>query len=587
MKKCFAILSLFVCLACMAADKPRSAAEKDPPDADKEFQIAVELQKNGKPQDALGAITRAIQLAPGNVQYITMGELLRQQIVGEYLEQGNHLAAAGDNAGAAQHFRSALEIDPQNAFVAQRLHDVAPPDGDPEHLRTMRLLASVDEVNIDPTPGKKSFHIQGDTRQAYTQVGNAFGITVHFDAGMNGRNVRFDLDNVDFRTVMDLLGKMTKTFWSPVTNHEVIVATENQEMRKQYERLAYRTYYVGNVSAQTDLNDLVNVLRNVFDMRFVSIQPNKNTITLRAPRQEVEAAASLIDNLMEAKPELMIDVKEFEIDTDNLRNMGINLPTSFQVFNIPSEIRNVLGSDAQPVINTLLQTGTIDPSKISASSLSNLAGSPLLAPFVFFGGGLTLTGISTPSISGQLAFNSSIAQTLEHMTLRSMDGEASSFLVGTHFPIVTSTFTDVAVSSTGASQLGNTPQFTYEDLGISLKTTPHYHSSGDITLKLELQIEGLGTLQVNSLPDITKRSYEGTITVHEGEPSAIMGSITEQETRSLQGLPLLSQIPGLNHILSSVSKDRPRSEILVVITPYVVRKPFRNHGSSVFWTLNP
>ena len=82
-------------------------------------------------------------------------------------------------------------------------------------------------------------------------------------------------------------------------------------------------------------------------MKLVSIQPGKNTITVRAPREQVEAAASLLDNLMDAKPELMIDVKEYEIDTDNLRDIGLNLPTSFQVFNIPSEIRRVLGPDAQ------------------------------------------------------------------------------------------------------------------------------------------------------------------------------------------------------------------------------------------------
>ena len=72
--------------------------------------------------------------------------------------------------------------------------------------------------------------------------------------------------------------------------------------------------------------------------------------------------ASLLDNLMDAKPELLIDVKEYEIDTDNLRNIGVNLPTSFQVFSIPSEIRKVLGSDAQGVIDQLNKTGTIDPS---------------------------------------------------------------------------------------------------------------------------------------------------------------------------------------------------------------------------------
>jgi len=61
------------------------------------------------------------------------------------------------------------------------------------------------------------------------------------------------------------------------------VATDTVETRKQYERLALRTFYVGNVSAQTDLNDLVNVMRTIFDMKLVSIQPTQNTITVRAP----------------------------------------------------------------------------------------------------------------------------------------------------------------------------------------------------------------------------------------------------------------------------------------------------------------
>ena len=188
---------------------------------------------------------------------------------------------------------------------------------------------------------------------------------MQFDQGLNSRVVHFDLDNVDFYTATSIAGKMTKTFWAPISAHEAIVATDSADTRKQYERMALRTFYVGNVSAQTDLNDLVNVMRNIFDMKLVSIQPAKNTITVRAPRGSVEAAASLLDNLMDAKPELLLDIKEYEIDTNRLRNMGLDLPTSFQVFSIPSEIRRVLGPDAQSVIDQLNKTGGIDPSSIS------------------------------------------------------------------------------------------------------------------------------------------------------------------------------------------------------------------------------
>jgi hypothetical protein len=585
MKVSFAILALLFCLSCMAADTPVS--EHDRKEAEKQFKGALELQKKGKPEDALLAMIRATQLFPGNMEYITMAEMLRQQIVGAHLEAGNRLAEAGDRAGAVKEFRLAEGVDPGNNYVAQRLHDIGPLDPDPEHRHVLELLASVDQINLQPTPGKRSFHYQGDTRQLYTQIGTAFGISMQFDQGMNSRNLRFDMDNVDFYTAMQFAGKMSRTFWAPVSSHEAIVASDTLEMRKQYERLALRTFYVGNVSAQTDLNDLVNVMRNIFDMKLVSIQPTRNTITVRAPREQVEAAAILIDNLMDARPELMIDVTEYEIDTDKLRNMGLNLPTSFQVFNIPSEIRRVLGPDAQPIIDQLNKNGAIDTSKIPTGSLQNLTNSPLLLPFLLFGKGLGLTGITVPSISGKLQLNDSQSYTLEHMTLRATDGEAASFRVGTRFPVVNSTFTDVAFSSKGQTQIGNTPQFTYEDLGITLKTTPHYHSNGDVTLVMDLAIQGLGAVQLNSIPDITSRTYKGTITVEDGSPSVIMGSITDQELRSTQGLPLLANLPGLNNALSNRSNEHIHNELLIVVTPRVVRKPFRDKGSSVLWNIAP
>ncbi len=592
MKTWFAILSLFFCLACLAADKPKSAvpppvSKEDKKNAEKEFKNAQDLQREGKPEDALIAVLKAQELMPGNVEFMTMGEMLRQQIVGEHMEAGNHLAAAGDPVGAAQRFRMALGIDPQNSNAAQRLHDVEPPDGDAEHKHVLQLLASVDQINLQPTPGKKNFHIQGDTRQLYTQIGAAFGVSMEFDQNLTSRVVRFDLDNVDFYMATDIAGKMTKSFWSPISNNAAMVASDTAEMRKLYERLALRTFYVGNVSAQTDLNDLVNVMRTILDMKLVSIQPSQNTITVRAPRETVEEAASLLDNLMDAKPEMSLEVSEYEIDTDRTRDMGLNLPTSFQVFNIPSEIQRVLGPDAQRVIDQLNRTGTIDPSTISPTALANLAGSPLLGPFLVFGKGKGLTGITAPPISAKLAFNSSLATNLEAMTLRAIDGEAATFRVGTKFPIVNSTFSNVAISTRGQVQVGNTPQFTYEDLGITLKATPHYHANGDITLAVDLKIQGLGTLQINSIPDITSRSYVGTITVHDGEPSVIMGLMSEQELRSVQGFPILSSLPGLKNVLSSTSKDHIHNELLIMITPHVVRKPFHDRGSSVFWNVGP
>ncbi|HEY6972050.1 MAG TPA: hypothetical protein VJA94_22755, partial [Candidatus Angelobacter sp.] len=229
MKSWSAILMLFFCLACAAADSPKPVLSKhDRQEAEKEFKNALELRKKGKPEEAFLAMTRATQLFPGNVEYITFAEALRQQIVGAHLEAGNRLANAGDSAGAVQEFRTALGIDPENAYIVQRLHDVGPPDPDIENRHVLQLLASVDQINLQPLPGRKNFHFQGDIRALYTQIGTTFAVSMQFDQGLSSRNLRFDLDNVDFYTAMELAGKMTKTFWAPVSSREAIIANDTQ-----------------------------------------------------------------------------------------------------------------------------------------------------------------------------------------------------------------------------------------------------------------------------------------------------------------------------------------------------------------------
>lgn len=581
-------LVLVLCTACpVALSAGTHVSKKDRQAAEKEFHQALEFQQAGNLEEALQAAKNAAALFPGNLEYQQACEMLRQQIVGRHLTSGNNLALAGDLAGAQAQFRAALDIDPANTYGVQRLRDVSPAD-DPGHRRTMELLASLDPIDVEPGPGKKSIHIRsGDTRSVYTQLGALFNVTIRFDNAVTPRQLRVDLDDVDFYTAMAVVGKLSKTFWAPVSKNEIIVAMETPEMRRQYERMSMRTFYIGNAIAASDVSDIVNALRNIFDVKLINVEPGKNTITLRAPRATVEAAASFIDNLMSAKPEVMVQVEAYEFDTSKTVSYGTNLPTSFQVFNIASEIRQALGPDAQNVINQLLQTGTVNPASIPAADLANLQGSPLLAPFIVFGKGLGLTGVSTPPVGFNLTLNSSVVTTLENANLRALDGETTTFRVGDRFPIVTASFSTVAVSAQGQANIGNTPQFQYEDLGLTLKIKPHYQVGDEIRLDFDLKIEGLGAASLNGIPELTQRTFAGTITVKAGEPSVITGEIDDSQVRSATGYPAIGQVPILKEVLNNSSKQSTHNQILVVVTPRVIRRPLHDKGTSAFWTLGP
>ena len=591
MKYWFYIAVLFTCAFCAAGEKPSAETSKvsknDLHQAQKEFQRAVDLQKQGRLEEALTAAASAASLVPSDMAYLTAREMLRSQLAGRYIERGNLLAEIGDKKGATGEFKNALNIDPGNAYAQERLHDVDPAADDPEHQKVLQLLASVDQISVAPKPGHQNFHLRGDARELYNTLGKAFGLTVAFDEPLNSRQLRFDVDDIGFYEAMDLAGKMTKTAWAPLANNQIIVFNDTLELRRQFQRMSLKTFYLSDAVTPADLSDVSNAIRAIFDVKFIGNQPNQHIITIRAPKENMDAISGLMEDLLQARPELLLEVKAYEINETTARQTGLELQNSFQVFNVASEIRKVLGNSAQPVIDSLLRSGTVDPSQIPASALGNLQNSPLLLPFLFFGNGVFgLTGIVVAPIKGVAVSSESLARTLEHVTMRTSDGTPVTLRLGDRLPIQTSSFTNVSISQGGKPVVSPAiPAVQYEDLGVTFNATPHLHSSGEVTLDLDLQFKGLGAENLNGVPSLTNRAYTGNLTVGDGEPALVAGMVTDQLIRTTNGYPAVGQAPLLSEILNSNSKTRSKSQILIVVTPHIIRKPFRNPANSVFWNV--
>src|SRR5215469_8326126 len=180
MKHWLFIPFLLGCLLCAVAEKkPRSGpSQHDLNRAQKSFQHAVDLQKDGRIEEAFTEASNASALVPDNPEYMTVREVLRNRIAAGYIDKGNLLAEIGDTKGAAGEFKQALAVDPQNGFAQERLRDMTPDD--PEHEHVLQLLASVEDVNVNPKPGKQDFHVRGDTRALYDAIGRMFGVTISY-----------------------------------------------------------------------------------------------------------------------------------------------------------------------------------------------------------------------------------------------------------------------------------------------------------------------------------------------------------------------------------------------------------------------
>jgi len=77
------------------------------------------------------------------------------------------------------------------------------------------------------------------------------------------------------------------------------------------------------------------------------------------------------------------------------------------------------------------------------------------------------------------------------------------------------------------------------------------------------------------VPVIGNREYKGSITLTDGEPAVVAGSVSRAEQRSLNGIPGLGAVPVVNHVMVTNSKEVDEDELLIVITPRVISKGTR------------
>jgi len=576
-----------------AADsqKPRSTVPPPTPsahdlaEAKKQFSEGLRLKNSGKTQAAFEKFEKASQLNPRNVEYLTAREFARQKLVMQALERGNRALRAKNEIVATAEFRYALEYDPTNEFARQRLSDSVWEDNPPPS-RSLQVVEKSVEISLSPSSDLRDFHFRGDSRTLLTQLARAYGITATIDDSVQTRRVRFDIDRVNFATAMEAASRVTKTFWTALSGSQMYIVSDTAENRRNFERLAVRTYYLPDITTPQELTEMVNALRVIFDIRSIHQNAVKSTITIKAPIPVVDAATQLIESLTSGRPQLMLEVHVFQVSSSLVRQLGTQLPTQFTLFNLSPGLVASLGAGAQSLINQIAASGGLTQANSQAiqALLAQVQQSPLSSllstPFVTFGGGLTLMGLSgSPPVTVNLSLNESDVRSLEHATLRASQNTPAVLKVGERYPIVNATFNSVfnfpsLSQGTGAvTPLGQVPAFTYEDLGLNLKITPIIHSNTDVSLKVELNLRALAGQSVNNIPVIANREYTGSITLKNEESGVVAGLISKADSVSLSGYPFLSRVPAVTYATSVHGKNVNDNDLLILMTPHIVQMP--------------
>ncbi len=515
---------------------------------------------------------QAYDLKPTNLSYRASFERLRFLAGASHVHRGQLLREAGQLDAALAEFQKAVEIDSSSSIAQQEVRRTkelidaakapapkssAPP---PSSLQK-RLEEAQGPVDLAPISNIPiNLKISEDTKVIYETVGKLAGINVLFDPDYTSRRIKVELNNVSLEEALEIIALESKTFWRPVTPNSIFVASDNPAKRKDLEESVIKTFYLANLSLPTEMQDIVNTMRQILEISRIQPLPSEGAIVIRGTPDQVALAEKLVGDLDRSKPEVIVDVAVMQINRDKSKTLGISPPTSATVAlqnNFNNTTTTGTGTGISNITNNAQSTGGT-PNQINLNQVGNLNATDFT--------------ITIPPATASALFSDSSTKLIQKPQIRAVDGQKASLKIGQRVPVATGSF-QPGIGGVGINPLVNT-QFQYLDVGVNIDITPKVHQNNEVTLKITMDVSSVtGTSSIGGIsqPIIGQKKIEHEVRLKEGEVNLLGGMFEDQQTKALSGIPGLAQIPILKYLFGQTTTDHSETETVFVLIPHIVR----------------
>ena len=500
-------------------------------------------------------------LAPLSWGAVTAEQLFQQaqkaersgQIVRAYLLYAQ--AAAADPANVA-YWERAQALRPTATLMKDALS--VPGDLTSEKIdRT--LFASISDQDLElarkplppadlkATPGRRDFDLKGDSRLLWEEIAKAFHLMVVFDTSYQPvPALRLQLNSADYRDALRELEAATNSFLTPVSDRLIFVANDTPAKRTEFEGTAAALIPFPETISVQELQEIATGVRGTLDMTRLMVDTQRHQILVRDRTTKVRLAEKLFQDLLRPRAQVAIEVEILTTDQSSALSYGLSLQSSFSLVNFSNKA-NLLNRVTSGVTN-----------------------------FLTFGGGASLLGFGVTNAQLFANVAKSSASTVLSSEIVALDGQPSTFHVGTKYPLVTNTY--IGNTSGGGTVYTPPPTFTFEDLGLVLKITPHIHGTDEVTLDMDAEFKLLGASSIDGIPVISSRKYESKTRVMTGQWAVLAGLMTSSEARTITGIPILSMIP----LLRSNNVNTDYGQTLIVLKPHLLISPPSESAIAIF-----
>jgi general secretion pathway protein D len=395
--------------------------------------------------------------------------------------------------------------------------------------------------------GKVSLQFRdAPTKMVFEVLARQTGINFILDKDVksDGKTTIF-VQDVPIEEAIDLVLDQNNLARQILSTNMVLIYPNTPAKQKDYEEQIVHTFYLTNAVPK----DVESMLKSMLGAKTLFVDERTNVVVMRDTPDAVRMAEKLVASIDVPEPEVLISVEVLEIARSKLLNLGITYPGSI--------------------------TATANPVGTAAVGVKGLVASDLEKQ------NSNTVGISPVAVTLNALQTTGNTNTLASPRIRARNKEKAKILIGSRVPVITSS---TALLSNGTA---NSSSVQYLDVGLTLEVQPTVYLDGDVSIKVGLEVSSItNTVVVGGTQAYTigTRNANTLLRLKDGETQILAGLIQDSDTKNAAGIPGLSEIPIVGRLFGSHNTDREKSEIVLSITPHIIRTQARPASDATeFW----
>ncbi len=336
-----------------------------------------------------------------------------------------------------------------------------------------------------------------------------------------------------------------------------LVYPNTPQKLRDYQDLVVKSFYLSNA----DVKQTANLIRTILKTRDIFIDEKLNLLVMKDTPNAIRLAEKLIAAQDIAEPEVMLEVEVLEIGYNKLLQLGIRYPQSLAVGLAGGGTTSSSTSSG----GTTTTTGT--PGAMSLAEWRNRSADMVRLTF------------TDPLFLFSLRQQDGRTNLLANPRIRVKNREKAKIHIGDRVPVITTT---AAVAGGFVSQSVN-----YLDVGLKLEVEPLIYLEDEVGIKVGLEVSNItNTIQTpgaggSLVYQIGTRNTSTVLRLHDSETQILAGLINDEDRRNAERVPGLGDLPVLGRLFSSTNDTNTKTEIVLLITPRLVRTLARPDARTV------